>query len=57
MNFTNALLSGKYVLDLWLETMDGQALDSIHSLMPICVKAENEDERGFCTMEHNWTLV
>ena len=57
LNFTNALLSGKYVLDLWLETMDGQALDSIHSLMPICVKAENEDERGFCTMEHNWTLV
>ena len=57
LNFTNALLSGKYVLDLWLETMDGQALDSIHSLMPICVKAENEDERGFCTMEHNWTMV
>lgn len=57
LNFTNALLSGKYVLDLWLETMDGQALDSIHSLMIICVESENEDERGFCTMEHNWTMV
>ncbi|MBQ8189970.1 MAG: ABC transporter ATP-binding protein [Lachnospiraceae bacterium] len=57
LSFTNALLSGKYVLDLWLETFDGQALDSIHSLMLICVETESDDEKGFCTMGRNWTLV
>lgn len=53
--FRNVLLPGKYVIDLWLETLEGEALDSIYSLMPMIVTAENENERGFCTMEHSWT--
>lgn len=57
LSFDNALLKGKYVLDLWLETLDGEALDSVYSLMPIIVKTDNDEERGFCTMAHKWTCV
>ena len=57
LEFRNTLLSGKYVIDLWLETLEGDALDSIYSLMPMIVTAENEGERGFCTMEHSWKAV
>ena len=55
--FTNALLSGEYVLDLWIETLEGEALDCIYSLMPIIVKSDDESERGFCTMEHKWISI
>ena len=57
LSFDNALLKGKYVLDLWLETLDGEALDCVYSLMPIIVKTDNDEERGFCTMAHKWTCV
>lgn len=55
--FINSLLEGKYVLDLWIETLEGRALDSIFSLMTITVKSQNGDERGILTMQHSWKTI
>lgn len=57
MAFQNALLKGKYVLDLWIETLDSVALESIYSLMPIQVDTLPYLERGILTMEHQWKLI
>lgn len=56
MAFKNALLKGKYVLDLWIETVDSIPCDSIYSLMMINVDTIPYKERGFLTMEHTWTI-
>lgn len=53
--FSNALLQGKYMLDLWIETLDNLSLDSIFSLMTITVINDSKDEHGVLTMPHNWT--
>ena len=53
-NFKNELLEGKYVLDLWIENLEGEALDSVFSLMLMEVKTDPIKERGVFTMEHQW---
>ena len=55
--FKNALLKGKYVLDLWIEPVEGEAYDSIYSLMPIIVDTIPYKERGILSMEHSWGFV
>lgn len=57
ITFQNMLLKGKYVLDLWIETLDCVQADSIYSLMPIDVDTVPYHERGILTMEHEWTIV
>lgn len=55
--FKNRLLKGKYVLDLWIEPIEGTAYDSIYSLMTITVDTIPYKERGILSMEHNWDFV
>ena len=56
-DFKNALLKGEYVLDLWIEPLNGEeAYESIYSLMQINVDTEVYFERGFMTMQHSWKL-
>lgn len=55
--FKNRLLKGKYVLDLWIEPVEGTAYDSIYSLMTIMVDTIPYKERGILSMEHNWDFV
>lgn len=55
-HFTNSLLKGGYVLDLWIEDFDSNAYDSIYSLMAIEVETTPYIERGIFTMEHQWRL-
>lgn len=54
--FTNTLLKGSYLLDLWLETPDGIQYDCIFSLMEFAVVTEPYQERGVMTMEHHWLV-
>lgn len=54
-HFTNSLLKGNYVLDLWIEDLDGKPYDSIYSLMSIDVETDPYVERGILTMKHTWT--
>lgn len=54
--FENALLKGKYVLDLWIESIEGVPYDSIYSLMPLSVNTNNYIERGILTMKHKWEV-
>lgn len=55
--FKNGLLKGKYVLDLWIEPLEGAAYDSIYSLMTVVVDTEPYKERGILTMEHQWEFL
>ena len=56
MSFKNALLSGRYVLDLWIESFDCTPYDSIFSLMPLIVETESDREHGILAMEHEWSV-
>lgn len=53
-SFHNGLLKGKYVLDLWIEPKEGEAYDSIYSLMTITVDTVPYKERGILSMENHW---
>lgn len=55
--FHNALLKGNYVLDLWIETLNGSPIDSIYGLMQIIVDTDPYVERGIFSMEHTWETV
>lgn len=55
--FKNGLLQGKYVLDLWIEPIEGTAYDSIYSLMTVKVKTIPYQERGILSMEHDWNFL
>lgn len=52
--FKNGLLKGNYVLDLWIEPIEGMAYDSIYSLMTVKVDTVPYQERGILSMEHSW---
>ena len=54
LRFTNELLEGKYVLDLWIEGLDGTASDSIYSLILLDVITEQGTERGILRLPHDW---
>lgn len=56
MTFKNGLLRGKYVLDLWIEPLEGDAYDSIYSLMTLAVDTVSEKELGILSMEHSWSF-
>lgn len=56
VEFDNRLLKGKYVLDLWIETLESVSLESIYSLMKIEVDTIPYLERGILTMDHEWKL-
>lgn len=55
-HFKNSLLKGNYVLDLWIEDFEGNAYDSIYSLMAIEVDTFPYVERGILAMEHQWEI-
>ena len=52
--FKNGFLTGKYVLDLWIEAVEGTAYDSIYSLMSVIVNTVPFKELGILSMEHTW---
>lgn len=55
--FKNGLLKGNYVLDLWIEPIEGTAYDSIYSLMTVKVDTVPYQERGILSMERRWEFT
>lgn len=55
--FKNGLLKGNYVLDLWIEPIEGTAYDSIYSLMTVKVDTVPYQERGILSMERRWDFI
>lgn len=53
--FENSLLKGTYLLDLWIESSEtAEQYEKIFGVTSIEVETEEYDERGFCTMKHEW---